>query len=202
MNNKIYYVNKGYLQDFSQNNNNKHFNKLDWDSDYNGNVANIAIKCNDNGNKKQYGFRLNNTQLENLFTIPSVEDDLFNRIQYDYNRPKMIIPEPKMYQLVLPEEESSDTESIENIFQNMNEPASYLPTPASNEELIVPISIDDKTLNQYTLSPNKRHMRKKTHKTYRVYKKPKSKSRSSRSKSHKTSSKSKRRTKTLDYTIF
>ncbi len=86
----------------------------------------------------------------------------------------------------------------------MKQPNSYLSSPLSNEELIVPISIDDKTLNQYTLTPNRRHAHKKTHKTYRVYKKPKSKT-SSSSKSPRSSSKSRTRTKskrTSNFTIF
>jgi hypothetical protein len=40
----------------------------------------------------------------------------------------------------------------------------------SNEELIVPITIDEKTLGKYTLTPHRRHRRNKTHKTYTVYK--------------------------------
>jgi hypothetical protein len=49
-------------------------------------------------------------------------------------------------------------------------PTNYLSSPLSNEELIVPITIDEKTLGKYTLTPHRRHRRNKTHKTYTVYK--------------------------------
>jgi hypothetical protein len=212
-NNKIYYVNKGSLQGFSQINNNKRFNEFDWDSDYNGNIANIAINCNNNGKKQNYGIRLNNNDLANLLNIPSVDIPIHKRIEMDFNRPQMVIPEPKIYQLVLPEstESSEETqtpiqsESIENVLENMNEPESYLPSPMSNEELIVPISIDD-DVKKYTMTPHRRHKYKKTHKTYRVYKKPKSKtpksSRTSSSKSKSYKSSRNRTKRSVDYSIF
>lgn len=211
-NNKIYYVNKGSLQDLYQNNNNKRLNQFDWDSDYDGNIANIAISCNNNGKKQNYGLRLNNNDLANLLNIPSVDIPLHKRIEMDFNRPQMVMPEPKIYQIVLPEETQTPEEetqtseqSIENILENMNKPASYLPSPLSDEELIVPISIDDDNFNQYTMTPNRRHRQKKTHKTYRVYKKPRSKtsktSSKTKSKSNKSSSRHKTK-RTMDYTIF
>jgi hypothetical protein len=214
MYNKIYYVNKGSVKDLYQNNNNNnHLNQFDWDSDYDGNIANIAINCNNNGKKQNYGIRLNNNDLANLLNIPSVDIPLHKRIEMDFNRPRMIMPEPKIYQIVLPEEtqtleEETQTpeQSIENVLENMSEPASYLPSPLSDEELIVPITIDGDNLNQYTMTPNRRHKQIKTHKTYRVYKKPKSKSSKTKTKAKsktKTNKSSSNRTKkTMDYTIF
>lgn len=212
-NNKIYYVNKGSLQDFYRNNNDNHLNNFDWDSNYDGNIANIAISCNNNGKKQNYGIRLNNNDLANLLNVPSVDIPIHKRIEMDFNRPQMIMPEPKIYQIVLPEETQTietqtplESESIENVLENMNEPASYLPSPLSDEELIVPISIDDDIFNQYTMTPNRINRHKKTHKTYRVYKKPKSKSSKTKtktkSKTKTNKSSSHRNKKTLDYTIF
>jgi len=59
-------------------------------------------------------------------------------------------------------------------------------SPSSEEELIFPLAIDKK----YTLTPNKKHKRPKTHITHRVYKKPKSKVKT-RSRSKSTSSRRK-----------
>jgi hypothetical protein len=75
----------------------------------------------------------------------------------------------------LVEEPETDEETIDELLQSIK-PNSYLSSPLPDEELIAPISIEDKTLNNFTLTPHKRHKRPKTHKTYKVYKKPKSSS--------------------------
>ena len=206
-NNNNYYVkSKGSLQTFvNNNNNNNRFNEIDWDAGYDGDTANIILSSNNNGNQKMYNLKLGNEDLANLLNVPSISGPIDKRLQMDFNNNNnnnQLRIEPNIYKIELPEFSAQEPESIENIFQSMKQPNSYLSSPLSDEELIVPISIDDKILNQYTLTPNKHHRHKKTHKTYRVYKKPKSRS-STKSKSPRSSSKSKTKTKrTSNFTIF
>jgi hypothetical protein len=202
-NNNNYYVkSKGSLQTFVNNNNNNKFNEIDWDAGYDGDTANIILSSNNNGNQKMFNVKLDNEDLANLLNVPSISGPIDKRLQMDFNNHNQFRLEPKMYKIELPDFSAQEPESIENIFQSMKQPNNYLSSPLSDEELIVPISIDDKTLNKYTLTPNKHHRHKKSHKTYRVYKKPKSRS-SSKSKSHRSSSKSKTKTKRAsNFTIF
>jgi hypothetical protein len=51
----------------------------------------------------------------------------------------------------------------------------YLPSPATNEEFIIPLTIDQKSERLFT--PRK-YKKPKTHKTYRAYKHKKTSSRS------------------------
>ena len=202
-NNNNYYVkSKGSLQTFVNNNNNNQFNEIDWDAGYDGDTANVILSSNNNGNQKMYNVKLGNEDLANLLNVPSISGPIDKRLQMDFNNNNQFRLEPNMYKIELPDFNAQEPESIENIFQSMKQPNSYLSSPLSDEELIVPISIDDKTLNRYTLTPNKHHRHKKSHKTYRVYKKPKSRS-SAKSKSQRSSSKSKTKTKRAsNFTIF
>jgi hypothetical protein len=99
-------------------------------------------------------------------------------------KPSYLIEEP---------ETISNVSSVKNIVK----PKSYLSSPLLNEELIVPLTIDEKTMDKYTLTPRRHHKQKKTHKTYRVYKKNKSSPKS------KTKSKPKSRGKSAkSFTLF
>ena len=81
----------------------------------------------------------------------------------------------ELLQSIKPIKPKTDEASIQELLQSIK-PNSYLSSPLPEEELIAPISIDNKTSNNYTLTSHKRHKRPKTHKTYKVYKKPKSSS--------------------------
>lgn len=75
-----------------------------------------------------------------------------------------------------------------NSMQNLSSPTyTHLSSPKPNEEFIIPLTIDKKTLNKLTLTPNKQHRKYKTH---RVYKRRKSTSSKKRSKTKKSSRRS------------
>ena len=85
------------------------------------------------------------------------------RLKMDLERPNRNI-----YKIELP----SSSTTIEDLITSNG----YLSSPMSNEELIVPITIDSK-------SSSKRHKKSKTHKTYKVYKKQKSSASKTKSRS-------------------
>ena len=191
-----YIKNRGLTQTLVHNNGNNRFNQVNWDADYDGNIANISVTSNTNGNKKHFDVSLDNQDLASILNVPTVNMPLDKRLQNDFSKP-MFTHDPSIYQIELPkfqsrkssymvEEPITSSESQSSLQEliRQSKPASYLSSPLSNEELIVPITIDEKTLDNYSLTPRKRHRHKKSHKTYRVYKKPKSVSKSkSRTKS-------------------
>ena len=220
-----YIKNRGTTQTLVNNNNQKQFNQINWDADYDGQIANISVTSDTDGNKNHFDIKLDNEDLANMLNIPSVSTPIDKRLQMDFDdsfrrQPQILqieMPHLKTPHLKTPNvqprrpsylEEPDETEeqSIEELLQSIT-PNSYLSSPLPDEELIAPISIADKTSNRFTLTPHKRHKRPKTHKTYKVYKKPKSSStikaagiKKSKSKS-KTKSKSKSKTSKF-YTLF
>jgi hypothetical protein len=189
-----YIKNRGVTQILVNNNNQPQFNQINWDADYDGQVANISVTSDIDGNKKHFDIKLDNEDLANMLTIPSINMPIDKRLKMDFD--ESFRRQPKKLQMEMPEIEipqirnhkfspikpsymtetkqpTPDEETIQNLLQSIK-PNSYLSSPLPNEELIVPISIADKTINKYTLTPHKRHRRAKTHKTYKVYKKPKS----------------------------
>ena len=205
-----YIKNQGLSQTVIYNNNKKQkeFNEVNWNADYDGNQANISVTSNSNGDKKRYNVSLDNNDLANMLGVPSVNMPIDRRLDMDFNSPTFG-NDPSILKIELPE--------IEDLINDMtSSPASlspkvaslrpkvassklqsYLSSPLSNEEFIVPITIDDKTIDNYTFTPGKRHKHKKHHKTYKVYKKVKS-SPSSRSKS----SRQKKRKENRSFSLF
>jgi len=174
-----YIKNRGITQTLVNNNNQKQFNQINWDADYDGQKANISVTSDTDGNKNHFDLQLDNEDLANMLNIPSVSMPIDKRLQMDFNQ--SFRRQPQLLQIEIPDlktpyvEPEPDEQTIEELLQSIR-PNSYLSSPLPEEELIAPITIDDKTLNNFTLTPNRRHKRPKTHKTYKVYKKPKSSS--------------------------
>ena len=218
-----YIKNRGTTQTLVNNNNQKQFNQINWDADYDGQIANISVTSDTDGNKNHFDIKLDNEDLANMLNIPSVSTPIDKRLQMDFDdsfrrQPQILqieMPHLKSPHLKTPnvqprrpsylEETPDETEeqSIEELLQSIT-PNSYLSSPLPDEELIAPISIADKTSNRFTLTPHKRHKRPKTHKTYKVYKKPKSSStiRAAGIKKSKSKNKSKSRSKSKTSKLY
>jgi hypothetical protein len=219
-----YIKNRGITQTLINNNNQKQFNQINWDADYDGQNANISVTSDTDGNKNHFDIKLDNEDLANMLNIPSVSTPIDKRLQMDFDndsfrrepqflqveiphlktprvaprKPSYLVEEPETY-----EEPQTEEQSIEKLLESIT-PNSYLSSPLPDEELIAPISIDDKTINNFTLTPHKRHKRPKTHKTYKVYKKPKSSStiRAAGIKKTKSKNKSKSRSKSKTSKLY
>jgi len=197
-----YIKNRGLTQTIIHKNNQNQFNEINWDADYDGNNANISVTSNKNGRQNNFNISLDNQDLANILNVPSINMPLHKRLQMDFEKP-IFKHDPSMYQIQLPHanmnkqmlEESSSVKpsvaSIEELFHK-----NHLSSPLSNEELIIPLTIDGKSQDNYTFTPKRHHKHKKTHKTYRVYKKIKSDSKKSKSR------KSKKSSKTSSYSLF
>jgi len=184
----------------SSNNSHNHLNavnEIKWDADYDGDIANISVTSDTNGQKKHFNITLDKNDLEHILNIPSVDMPIHKRLKMDFSKRV----EPSVYKIELPlqqpiqlqedlpfeqdlsfEQDLQFDQPIAPIpFENSNKintlekllessPSKrYLSTPLPNEELIIPMSI-----NKKNLTPKRRRRNKKTHKTYRVHKKHKS----------------------------
>jgi hypothetical protein len=183
-----YIKNRGHTQTLIRNKNKNKFNEINWDADYDGKVANISVTSEIEGKQKQFDIKLDNNDLAELLNVSSVNVPIHKRLQNDFNN-RVFIHEPRVYQIEIPVAikrpesamlepspisyiDSPKTDSIEELLETIK-PTSFLSSPNSNEEFIVPLTIDEKPHNSFVFTPRKRHFRKKTHRTYKIYKKRK-----------------------------
>jgi hypothetical protein len=171
-----YIKNRGITQTIIHDNNHNHFNQINWDADYDGNIANIIVNSNNDGKRDRFNISLDNEDLANILNIPSINTPIDERLKMDFQESTYRV-EPYFLQLPSPELLTPELEprKPKTIEQIIDRPIS---SPSVNEELIVPLTIDKKTIDDYTLTPKKRHRRHKTHVTHKVYKKPKTSTKS------------------------
>jgi len=171
-----YIKNQGITQTIVHDNNNNHFNQINWDADYDGNVANISVNSNKDGKRNKFNLTLDNEDLANILNIPSINTPIDKRLKIDFQEPSYKI-EPYFLELSAPQISTPQLEPRKP--KTMKEIISRgISSPALNEELIIPLTIDKNTIDNYTLTPRKKHRRRKTHVTHKVYKKPKSRMKS------------------------
>jgi len=150
--------NRGITQTLIHNNNgnnNNNFSEINWEADYNGKLANINLLSNINGNKEFYNVSLNNEDLNNLLSIPSINNSLETRLKSDFNKKRR----KKKVNLNL----NLNRKILSPILNRPDIITSYLSSPLPEEELIIPKSII-----------NNNPSYNKNNKTYKVYKKIKS----------------------------
>jgi hypothetical protein len=191
-----YIKNQGITQTIVHDKKHNHFNEVNWDADYDGNTANILVKSNVDGKREKFDISLDNDDLANILNIPSVNMPIHKRLKIDFQEPfnkreqyllelpltqRLVTPRLVTPRLVTPELEPRKPEIFEEIVN------SGITSPATNEEFIVPLTIDKKTMDNYILTARKKHIRRKSHVTHKIYKKPKSRTKS-RSKSKTRSS--------------
>jgi hypothetical protein len=200
-----YIKNRGVSKTIIHNNNHNESSEVNWDADYDGDSANISLDMKDNGLSKHYDIKLTNEDLASILNVPSVDTPLNKRLLNDFNRAEC--SEPDIYKIefenlepnVIPfTKKSYDTMSLREpeLIEYIKPPHkkyTHISSPLQNEEFIIPVKIDNKTMDNYKFTPKRRHKRIRTHKTYQVYKKPKS------AKFHKTSRNSKKYTRKSKY---
>lgn len=175
-----YIKNQGIEQTIVHDNNHNHFNQINWNADYDGNIANITVNSNNDGKRNRLNISLDNEDLANILNVPSVNMPIDKRLKMDFHEsPYRVEPyflELSSPKLLTPQLEPRKPKTIEQIIDR------DISSPSVNEELIVPLTIDKKTMDDYTLTPKKRHRRRKSHITHKVYKKHKTSKSKSKSK--------------------
>lgn len=217
-----YIKNRGSTKTIIHDNNKNNVNEINWDADYDGNVANISLDLTNNGKSGHYDIKLNNNDLAKMLNIDSINLPIDKRLKKDFKK-KQINLEPTVYHLYLDDLQSSPllpipttmnpklmnynptvsldsdvslteaNNSLEKLLQ-LSSPDSHISSPLPDEELLVPLTIDDDSLQSYVLTPRKRHMRPRTHKTHRVYKHRRVTSSSTKKSKSKTKTQRKRKT--------
>jgi len=176
-----YIKNRGIIKTIFHDNNHNHVNQINWDADYDGDVANISVDSNTDGKRNHYAVSLDNQDLANILTIPSIDIPLDKRLKMDFQQP-YYTPENYLIEIPTPEFQPRKPKYLESIVDR------HISSPSSHEELVIPLTINNKGKNLFTLTPHKKHKHAKTHITHRVYKRAKSTSRKTKSRSKSRSS--------------
>lgn len=179
-----YIKNRGITKTIIHSNNKNHVNLTNWDADYDGKIANISINSENNGNRKKIAFKLDNDDLANILNVQSVNIPIHKRLKMDFGN--NICYEPEINFIKEPSYPKMIQYEVPNI-KKISVP--HISSPSTSDELIIPITIDRKTIDNYTFTPRRRHRRLKSHVTHKVYKKHKS-SRRNRTTSHRKNHKS------------
>jgi hypothetical protein len=116
-----YIKNKGIAQTYYENSHHrKKAGEIKWNAKYDGELANIKVDVNNNGKKNKYRVQLNNEDLVDILSIPSINQPLEQRLQNDFLRddvdcddkecddfgiPQIIQmpPEPNLFRVNVPE---------------------------------------------------------------------------------------------------
>ena len=165
-----YIQNRGQTQTILHHNRRSRVNEIKWDANYDGETANISVSSNTDGVKQHYDFKLDNQDLETMLNIPSVDIPLHNRLQRDFVDSAFRY-EPVVYHIELPRRDYTQGHKVAS---KPGTKDSYLSSPLPNEELILPLKIDEKGRKKHSLTHRRHRLQKKSHRTYRAYKKPKS----------------------------
>jgi hypothetical protein len=145
-----YIKNRGMTKTIIHNNNHNTINETNWDADYDGSVANISLDLSKNGRNKHFDFQLNNNDLANILTIPSVRQPIHKRLKMDFKKPETF----NQIFLELEPESSSSLNDIDTVFDTEAESETlnkediksipiqniltHISSPKSNEEFIMP----------------------------------------------------------------
>jgi len=78
---QIYFKSNGYIKSFAQHNQQKKNQEVDWDAHYDGDLANIKIDINDNGEKKYFDFDLDKKDIEEAMHLPIMRSPRYTRRQ-------------------------------------------------------------------------------------------------------------------------
>jgi hypothetical protein len=76
--------NYGFAKTIINKNNKKTKNEVMWNGDYNGNIANIEVNMNDNGNRELIKMQLDNNDILNMLGVQPINIPLEQRLQSDF----------------------------------------------------------------------------------------------------------------------
>jgi hypothetical protein len=143
-----YIKNRGTTQTIVYDNNNHHIDEINWDADYDGNIANLSLMTNTDGKREGFNITLDNKDLAEILNYPSVNIPIHKRLEFDYIKPNHKTINSLLY---------------EKTINQLN------PNNQINEEIIIPI----KFKRNYMRS--KKHRRHKSNTIYRKNKRHRSK---------------------------
>lgn len=87
MNSKTFIKNKGITQTYTYNKDHNKLNasEIDWDAEYDGNQANISVNLQQpDGDKQHYDIKLDNHDLAEILSMPSINTPIDKRLIDDF----------------------------------------------------------------------------------------------------------------------
>ena len=168
--------NRGTTKTIIHNNNDNNVNEIKWDADYDGDVANISLDLTNNGKVNHLNLKLDNDDLANILNINSVKMPIHKRLKKDFKKARFH-KDPSMYNVYLddfrspplmPLEKELESDSFADEILQSLKPNSHVSSPLSNEELIIPLTIDENESEIPVIfnGNTKRRLKPKTHKVY------------------------------------
>jgi hypothetical protein len=165
--------NRGTTKTIIHDNNKNNVNEIKWDADYDGDVANISLDLTNNGNVNHLNLKLDNDDLANILNINSVKMPIHKRLEKDFKKARFH-KDPSMYNIYLDDfrspaiQKEMDNDSFADEILQSLKPNSRVLSPLPNEELIIPLTIDEKDSEiPFIITGNtKRRLRPKTHRVY------------------------------------
>lgn len=156
----------GMNQSFVNINGKKKYKNLKWNADYNGEIANIYLKSNDNGRKKIYNFMLDNNDLANMLNVNTNDMLIDERLKQDFKQLNSPEINPKK-DLMIIEFENNPNLVSQNLQEEMSIPSlKKIKTKKSSRHS-----------SRHSLRHSLRHssrQKPKSHKVYKIYKNSKS----------------------------
>ena len=81
--------NRGETTTLLHNNNHNDISKINWDAEYDGDIANVSMDLNTNGRNEHFGIQLNNDDLADILNIPTVNTPIDKRLKIDFKPQRM-----------------------------------------------------------------------------------------------------------------
>ena len=148
-----YIKNRGTTKTIIHNNNHNAVNQLEWDADYDGNVANISVDLINNGKVGHYDVKLDNDDLAKILNVNSVKSPIHKRLKNDFKKGRFH-HDPSIYNIYFDDFKSPALRPIAPMYIN-EEPetvslnnlvSKYNPTVSLDPETIDPETIEDQLL--------------------------------------------------------
>jgi hypothetical protein len=164
--NDTFIQNKGITKTLIHENGKNSVNEIGWAADYDGQKANISLGFNNNGQIGQYQFQLTNQDLEELLTIPSVDESLEKRLLRDFKKKESSDRKPRKEPLIIVLENPVPRIKVSSGLNKTRHSKRYthLSSPLPKEKLV--LSVKKKTPRHNT-TKKRNSSRKASKKTVR-----------------------------------
>ena len=83
--NNFFMKNNGFSKTIVVNNEKTNVQNIDWNTHFDGDLANINLNVQDNDKIKHYDIQLTNDEIKHIFNQPSHNDSIHNRLLNDFN---------------------------------------------------------------------------------------------------------------------
>jgi len=152
--------NRGETTTLLHNNNHDDISRINWDAEYDGDIANVSLDLNTNGRNEHFDIQLDNDDLADILNIPTVNTPIDRRLKSDFKQKRMTSKQmPYMIEI-----EDINRFPSPELIENNKQTYTHISSPLQNEELLIPLTIKKSS------RLSKRHKkRRNSHNTYKVY---------------------------------